>query len=115
MKFSPCYLLYNRDIVLPLGNILKPRRLYYGGDHHNIALQEQHRTFTPVRNNLKKAGKRMKERSNDVDFKVGMSWGLYYVVIEKTGPISYKIKDQLTISVDKAMLKTSGQRILRNE
>lgn len=121
MKFSPWNLLYNRDIVLPLGNILKPRRLNYGDEHHDIALQEQHRTFTLVRNNLKKAGKRQKERSNitsnDVDFNVGdlvyyrndhkrnkleMSWGLYYVIIEKTRPISYKVNDLLTISVVKA-------------
>merc|ERR1712121_120800 len=42
-KFSPFYLLYNRDVVLPLDNILKPRRKYYGQAHHEIAAQEQHR------------------------------------------------------------------------
>ena len=119
-KFSPFYLIYNRDVVLPLDTILKPRRVYYGEEHHHIAFQEQHRAFTLVRNNLKKAKNKQIERSNsktnDVDFKVGdlvyyknhhrrgkldKRWKPYYIVIEKTGPVSYKIKDQLTSSVVK--------------
>ena len=31
-----------------------------------------------------------------------MRWRLYYVVAEKTGPVSYRIRDQLTGSVSKA-------------
>ena len=33
-KFSPFFLLYNRDVVLPLDNILKPRRKYVGEEQH---------------------------------------------------------------------------------
>ena len=33
-KFSPYYLLYNRDVILPLDNILRPRRIYYGDASH---------------------------------------------------------------------------------
>ena len=54
-KFSPFYLLYNRDLVLPVDNILRPRRKYLGEDYHEIALQEQHKSNVAVRNNLKKA------------------------------------------------------------
>lgn len=119
-KFSPYYLLYNRDVVLSLDNILKPRCLYSGDEYQNIALKGQHRTFTLFRNNLKRARKRQIERSNistnGVDFKVGnlvyykkhskrgkldMRWRSYYVVVEKTCPVSYKIKDRLTSSVVK--------------
>ena len=57
-KFSPFYLLYNRDVVLPIDNILKPRRKYVGEDYHQIALQEQHKAFVTVRSNLRKAKKR---------------------------------------------------------
>ena len=32
-KFSPFYLLYNRDVGLPIDNILKPRRNYVGEDY----------------------------------------------------------------------------------
>ena len=54
-KFSPYYLLYYRDVILPLDNILRPRRIYHGNEYHQIALQEMHRSFTLVRNNIKKA------------------------------------------------------------
>ena len=57
-KFSPFYLLYYRDVVLPIDNILKPRRKYVGEDYHQIALQEQHKAFVTVRSNLRKAKKR---------------------------------------------------------
>ena len=49
-------LLYNRDVILPLDNILKPRRIYYGDEYHQIALKELHRSFILVRNNIKKQG-----------------------------------------------------------
>ena len=62
-KFSPYYLLYNRDVILPLDNILRPRRIYYGEEHHEIALQEMHRTFTLVRNNIRKAKKNNKKQN----------------------------------------------------
>jgi len=42
-KFSPFFLLYNRDVVLPLDTILKLRRRYHGEELHKIALQQQHK------------------------------------------------------------------------
>ena len=74
-KFSPSYLLYNRDVVLPVDNILKPRRKYVGEDYHQIALQEQHKAFVHVRNHFKKAKKRQAryadKKAKSVDFNVG--------------------------------------------
>ena len=57
-KFSPYHLLYNRDPVLPLGNILKSCRCYLGEELHKIGLQQQHKSFILVHNHLKKAKKR---------------------------------------------------------
>ena len=110
------------DIYInPLDNILRPRRIYYGEEHLEIALQEMHRTFTLVRNNIRKARKKAidgsRGKTKDVKFKVGdlvyyknhhkrgkldVRWRSYYVVIENTGPVSYRIRDQLTGSVTKA-------------
>ena len=45
-------------MVLPIDNIMKPRRKYLGEDYQQIALQEQHRAFVSIRNHLKKATKR---------------------------------------------------------
>ena len=44
-KYSPFFLLYNRDVVLPVDNLLKPRRKYVGEEMHLIALQEQHKSL----------------------------------------------------------------------
>ena len=42
--------MYNRDVVLPVDNILKPRRKY--------AEEEQHKLFTLVHNRMKRVKKR---------------------------------------------------------
>lgn len=113
-KYSPFFLLYNRDVVLPIDNILKPRRKYQGEDLHLISLEEQHKAFVRVRNNLKKAKKRQAKYADKgtktVEFEVGdpvyykkqkrgkldHRWSPYYRIIEKTGPVSYVISNQLT-------------------
>ena len=74
-KYSPFFLLYNRDVVLPVDNILKPRRKYMGEDYHQFALQEQHKAFVSVRNHLKTAKKRQAKYANkgtkEVNYEVG--------------------------------------------
>ena len=73
-KFSPFYLLYNRDVVLPVDNLLKPRRKYHGEELLKITLQEQHKAFLTVRNNLRKAKKRQAKyadrNSKAVEFEI---------------------------------------------
>ena len=51
---SPFFLLYNRDVVLPIYNLLKRRRKYAGDNLHKIALQQQHKLFLLVHKRLKK-------------------------------------------------------------
>ena len=41
--------------------------------------------------------------------KLNVRWQPYYVVVEKTGSVSYRIKDQLTGSVTKAHAEHQGQ------
>ena len=60
--FSPYYLLYNRDVILSLDNILRPRRIYVGDEYPQIALQELHRSFTLVRNKFLKKSKENHDR-----------------------------------------------------
>ena len=118
-KFSPFFLLYNRDVVLPIDNILKPRRKYTGEDLHKIAL-EQHKSFVLVHKHLKRARKRQAKyadrKAKDIQFEVGdpvyykvnnkksklnLNWKPYYRILEKTSPVTYKIKHQLDGSVIK--------------
>ena len=119
-KFSPFFLLYNRDVVLPIDNILQPRRKYVGEEYHQIALQEQHKSFVTVRNCLRKAKKRQAKYADrgtkEIEYKVGdpvyyknprkgkfgMKYLPYYRIIEKKGPVSIVIKSQLDGSTTKA-------------
>ena len=119
-RFSPFFLLYNRDVVLPIDNILKPRRKYLGEELHQTALQAQHKSFVAVRNHLGKAKKRQAIYSDrgtkSIEFKVGdpvyyknnqrkwkldLKWKPYYRILKKTGPVSYVIKNQLDGSTSK--------------
>lgn len=58
INFSSFFLLFNRDAVLPLDNILKPRSKYTGEDMDQIALEQQHKSFVLVHHRLKQAKKR---------------------------------------------------------
>ena len=57
-KFSPFFLLFNRDVILPLDTILKPRRKYLGDENFQKCLEQQHKSFSLVYKYLKKAQKR---------------------------------------------------------
>eukprot|EP00105_Crassostrea_gigas_P025107 XP_011445573.1 PREDICTED: uncharacterized protein LOC105340996 [Crassostrea gigas] len=84
--FSPHYLVYNRDVVLPLDTLMKPRRRYAGEDQHKITLQEQHKAFLLVHRNMKETKKKQKaqadKKSKDENF--------------QKGPVIFVVKDQLT-------------------
>ena len=119
-KFSPFFLLYNRDVVLPIDNILQPRRKYVGEEYHQTAVQEQHKSFVTVHNHLRKAKKRQTRYADkgtkDIQFEVGhpvyyrnnqrkgkldLKWKPFYRILEKKGPVTYIIKNQLDGSLCK--------------
>ena len=84
-----------------------------GEEYHQIALQEQHKSFASVRNHLRKAKKRQAKCADrgrkEIEYKVGdpvyyknhskgkfgMQYLPYYRIIEKKGPVSFVIKSQL--------------------
>ncbi|KAK6173844.1 hypothetical protein SNE40_017230 [Patella caerulea] len=120
-KFSPFYLLYTRDVVLPIDNLLKPRRKYLGEEFHQIALENQHKAFLLVHKNLKKAKRRQAhyadKNSKAIAFEVGdpvyiknhlrksklqSKWKPFYRIITKTGPLSFIVKNQLDGSTTKS-------------
>ncbi|XP_067655940.1 uncharacterized protein [Haliotis asinina] len=113
-KFSPFFLLYNRDVVLPVDNLLKPRRKYTGEEEHKIALQQQHKSFILVHRNMRKAKRRQAKYANRYSspntIKIGdpvyyrlhqrksklqNKWQPYYRVMDQTSPVTYIIRNQL--------------------
>ncbi|VDI00604.1 Hypothetical predicted protein, partial [Mytilus galloprovincialis] len=120
-QLSPFYALYNRDPVLPLDNILQPRRKYNGEEYHKIALQQQHKSFMLVHKTMKKSkqkqAKYANKNSKDIKFEVGnpvfyknhrrasklsKKWTPYYRIIEQTSPVSFILKNQLDGTTTKA-------------
>ena len=104
--YTPYYLLYRRDVVLPLDNLLKPRLKYQGEDMHQIALQEQHKAFMLVHGRLRKQQRKQAKYANkkrkDITYKVGDPvfykkhvrtktegrWRPFYRIIEQKSPVT---------------------------
>ena len=113
--------MYGRDAVLPIDNLLQPRRKYYGEESHQILLEAQHEAFVRAHRRMKKQKKRQNKLADrgavEINFKVGdpvflrnhtktcklsPSWEPYYRIIEKVSPLTYRLKNQLTGQVVKS-------------
>ena len=116
-RFSPFFLLYGRDMVLPADTILAPRTKYLGEDYFPQSLEKMHTTFKLVRRHIRQQTEKNKKyhdkKSNvkEVSFNLGdavyfknherqnkldTKWIPHYRVIKVKGPTSYMIKDQIT-------------------
>ena len=117
---SPFKILYNRDAVLPLDTLLMPREKSNSEDYHELAYQNIHKIFMDVmkntRKNKDKRNKMINKGRKTVTLKVGdpvffknynkvnkldKNWITHYNIIEQTGPVSFKIRHQLTGAVSR--------------
>ena len=118
---SPFSILYGRDAVLPIDNLLQPRRKYYGEEAHQILLEVQHEAFVRVHRRMKKQKERQAKYADrsarEIEFRVGdpvfvrnhkktcklsPSWEPYYRIIERVSPLTFRLKNQLTGEVIKS-------------
>ena len=112
---SPFSIVYGRDVILPIDNLLQPRRKYYGEESHQILLEVQHEAFLRVHRRMKKQkakqAKYADRNARDIEYRVGdpvflrnhkktcklsPSWEPYYRIIEQTSPLTFRCKNQLT-------------------
>ena len=114
-KFSPHYILFKQDPILPLDTILRPRNKYLGDDQHKIDLEQMHILYTNVRDNIAHSQDRRLARENkDLQLKeyeindpifiknsamknkYDILWKPYYRIYQKKGPRSYIVRDMIT-------------------
>lgn len=51
--FLPYYVLFGRDVVLPVDNLLKPRTKYMGDHPHKLIIEHQNKIFTQARKRIR--------------------------------------------------------------
>ena len=115
-RFTPFFLVYGRDPVLPLDTLLRPHTRYQGDDYVPTMLQRLHRAFVLTKQNTEEARQRNQElvsrkvekrnfRVGDAVFyqdighvqsKLSSAWQPYFRIVEQLSPVNFRIKDQLT-------------------
>ena len=117
VKFSPFYLLYHRDPMLPLDTIMSKTDKYESDEFLPCALQRMHIAYKLVRKRIKETGDKSRDYTNQKrsakapEFKVGdpvylinhnrkdkfdKKWVPHYRVLSQTGPVSFIVMNQLT-------------------
>ncbi|VDI83414.1 Hypothetical predicted protein [Mytilus galloprovincialis] len=83
-----------RDPVLPIDNLLKPRRKYVGEDPHKILLEQQHKSFILVHRNLKKSKEKQKQNADKNRQEINLEIGdpVYFKNhLRKNGSVATKV------------------------
>ena len=117
-KFSPFYVIYGRDPVLPVDTLLAPKYRYQGEEYVPTMLENMHSAHHQVRHNLEQSHERNKvyydRKAKPVNLKVGdmvyfrnpadatqssklsLHWKPFYRIIKALSDVTFVIKDQLS-------------------
>ena len=118
-KYSPYFIMYGRDPVLPVDTLLQPRLQYTGEDYVPTMFEHLHNAYTQAAQNMQEARERNKaliaQSAKPSDFKPGdlvyyfdpsvqpgnsakftLPWKSHFRVISKLGEENYCIKKMHT-------------------
>ena len=117
--FTPYFLVYGRDPVLPMDTLLRPKLKYMGDDYVLTMVQRLHVAFCHTKQNMFEARERNKrivnKKAETPTFQPGdavyyydcthtpgessklkLTWTPHFRIIEQKSPVNYLIKNQLT-------------------
>lgn len=57
-------MLFDRNVVLPMDNLLKSRRKYKMEDHHELIIEQQYRLFVQAKRRIQRAQKKRNGEMN---------------------------------------------------
>ena len=117
--FTPHFLVYGRDPVLPMDTLLRPKLRYMGDQYVPTMLARLHESYTVVKENTREAREKNKryfnQRAERCSYKVGdpvyyfskaslpgtssklnIAWRPYYRIVKQLTPVNFVIRHQLT-------------------
>ena len=118
-KYSPYFVMYGRDPVLPLDTLLQPRHRYTGEEFVPAMFEHLHNAYTQVKNNIQQSREHnqslIAEAAIPSDFKPGdlvfyfdpsvqpgdsskftLHWKNHFRIVSKLGKENYCIKNMIT-------------------